>query len=118
MSILRAFVIIVLSGLVAAGLGGAIGLGLGTLIPGYYSAMFRRGGPPLPNEPAIGLALGLTQGLAAGLAIGCVVVLAVAIAVRRHVSAVTDQSAASAWAGGPRTLADAGQHRSHDVKKP
>ncbi len=79
--------------------GAVIGFLLGTLAPGYYSAMFRM---PLANEPAIGVGLGLTQGLVAGLVVGCLVVLAVAIASRRPFFSISAPRPEPDWTAPPR----------------
>jgi hypothetical protein len=99
MTVLRAFVIILVTGSSFGVAGAVIGFLLGTLAPGYYSAMFRM---PLANEPAIGVGLGLTQGLVAGLVVGCLVVLAVAIASRRPFFPSLEPRLGPAWTTPPR----------------
>jgi len=78
MTVLRGFLIVILSG-VAFGLGGGlIGFSLGRWMPGYYRAVFPGGREPWFDPVAVGLGQGLTQGLACGIAVGAVIVLAVA----------------------------------------
>jgi hypothetical protein len=97
MTVLRAFVIILGTGCGFGAAGALIGFLLGTVTPGYYSAMFRT---PLADEAAVGVGLGLTQGLIAGLVVGCIIVLAVAIASRLPFSLSLAQR--FAWTTPPR----------------
>lgn len=84
MTVLKGFLIIVLS-CVGFALGGAlIGYTLGVARPGYYRAVFSSGREPWFDPVAVGLGLGLTQGLIGGLVVGAVVVLAVAWHSSRH----------------------------------
>lgn len=78
MTVLKGFLIIILSGIAFAIGGGAIGYTLGVVMPGYYRAIFSSGREAWFDPVAVGLGLGLTQGLIAGLAVGSVIVLAVA----------------------------------------
>jgi hypothetical protein len=97
MTILRAFVIILGTACGFGTAGALIGYLLGTVTPGYYSAMFRT---TLANEAAVGVGLGLTQGLVAGLVVGSIVVLAVAIALRLPFSLSVGQR--PTWTAPPR----------------
>jgi hypothetical protein len=77
MTVLKGFVIVLLSG-IAFALGGAgIGYGLGTIMPDFYRATSPLGREPWFNPVHFGLGQGLTQGLVCGLAVGSVIVLAV-----------------------------------------
>ena len=79
MTVLRGFLIIVVSGIGFAPAGGLIGYALGRVAPAYYRGVFRRGEAPDFDPVQVGLGLGMTQGLIAGLLVGSVVVLAVAL---------------------------------------
>lgn len=77
MTVLRGFVITILSGIAFALLGGGIGYGLGKFAPGYYRFVFRVP-PEVRIDPAqAGIGLGITQGLVTGLFVGLLIVLAV-----------------------------------------
>jgi hypothetical protein len=78
MTVLKGFLIVLLSGLAFALVGALIGYTLGTAMPGYYRAMFRGSRDPEFDPVAVGVGQGLTQGLVGGMAVGAVIVLAVA----------------------------------------
>jgi hypothetical protein len=78
MTVLKGFLIVILSSLGFALAGALIGYTLGVALPGYYRAVFSSGREPWFEPVAVGLGLGLTQGLLCGVAVGAVVVLAVA----------------------------------------
>jgi hypothetical protein len=78
MSILRAYLIVFLSGIAGACFGGMVGYVMAVVLPGYYRGVFRAGGEVWFDPVQVGLGLGVTQGLLIGLALGAVVVLAVA----------------------------------------
>ncbi len=78
MSILRAYLIICLSGVAGVCAGGGIGYLLGIAVPGYYRGVFRAGGEAWFDPIQVGIGLGVSQGLPAGLAIGSLVVVVVA----------------------------------------
>jgi hypothetical protein len=65
-------------------LGALLGLGMATLLPDYYVAVFDLSPGARPERIAIGL--GLTQGIVAGIAVGLVIVVATAWAHRRRKS--------------------------------
>ena len=78
MTVVRGFVITIVSGLAFGLLGASMGFLLGKFAPDYYRTVFRIP-PEVPIDPAqAGLGLGVTQGLAAGLIIGLVIVVSVA----------------------------------------
>lgn len=78
MTILRGFVIALISGVSLAVLGGMAGYLLAILVPDYYRTVFRI--PPHAEIDVrhVGLALGITQGFTVGLLVGAGVVVAVA----------------------------------------
>ena len=78
MTVIKGFVIVILSGIAFALGGAAIGYTLGVAMPGYYRAVFSSGQEPWFDPVAVGLGLGLTQGLVCGVVVGAVIVLAVA----------------------------------------
>jgi hypothetical protein len=78
MTVVRGFLIIILSGLVFSLGGGSIGYALAVFVPGYYRSVFSSGREPWFDPVAVGVGLGLSQGLICGLVLGAVVVLAVA----------------------------------------
>lgn len=78
MTVLRAFAIIIASGVFFSLAGGLLGLLLGMAVPGYYRAVFRHGNEPLFNPVEVGAGLGATQGLPGGVIVGVLVVFAVA----------------------------------------
>ncbi len=78
MTVLKGFLIVILSGIAFATVGATIGYTLGTAMPGYYRAVYPSGKEAWFDPVAVGLGQGLTQGLVGGLAIGSVIVLAVA----------------------------------------
>ena len=78
MTVVRGFIVTIVSGLAFASIGGVLGYAMGTFAPDYYRIVFHIP-PGMELDPAqAGLGLGLTQGLAAGLVVGLVIVLAVA----------------------------------------
>lgn len=103
MSILRAFVTVLVSGVVGAALGTLIGYTLAVVTPGYYATVFP-GAARTPgfNPVEVGIGLGLSQGLIVGLVIGCVVVLAVAITSRFRAPAISTD-AVEAFDHAPRS---------------
>jgi hypothetical protein len=74
MTDLRAFVIIIGTGVGFALGGGLLGYSLGTAAPAYYRAVFRAGKDPSFDPVQVGLGLGTTQGLITGLILGAIVV--------------------------------------------
>jgi hypothetical protein len=82
MSVVRGFVIILVSGVCCGVVGGLLGSTLGVGAPAYYRGVFLRGNDPGFSPVEVGLGLGLTQGLICGLLIGSVIVLAVALSRR------------------------------------
>jgi hypothetical protein len=78
MTIVKGFLIVVLSAVAFAFGGAAIGYALGTAMPGYYRGVYPRGQEAWFDPVAVGLGQGLTQGVVCGVLVGCVVVLAVA----------------------------------------
>ena len=78
MTIIKGFLIIILSGIAFAVGGCLIGYGLARLAPGYYRGVLSSGRETWFDPVAVGIGLGLTQGLLCGLILGAVVVLAVA----------------------------------------
>jgi len=78
MTVTRAFVTILLSGLSFAVVGATLGTTLGLILPGYYRAVFSSAREQWFDPVAVGLGLGLSQGLVLGVVTGAVVVLAVA----------------------------------------
>jgi hypothetical protein len=78
MTVVRGFLIVILSGLAFGAAGAGIGYGLALAAPGYYRGVFNSGREPWFDPAAVGLGLGLTQGAICGVIVGCVIVLAVA----------------------------------------
>jgi len=78
MSLLRAYLIVCLSGVAGACAGAGIGYLLGTAAPGYYRAVFIAGGEAWFDPMHVGIGLGVTQGLPVGLVIGSLVVVVTA----------------------------------------
>lgn len=78
MTVVKGFLIILLSA-AAFGLGGGlIGYILGVWTPSYYRGVFISGREPWFDPVAVGLGLGVSQGLMCGVVAGVAVVLAVA----------------------------------------
>lgn len=77
-SLLRAYLIVCLSGVAGACAGSGIGYLLGTAAPGYYRGMFIAGGEAWFDPVHVAIGLGVTQGLPAGLAIGSLLVMVTA----------------------------------------
>jgi hypothetical protein len=77
-SVARAFLIVITSGVGFGTGGGGLGYVLGTTAPSYYRSVFRNGNDPTFNPVEVGLGLGVTQGVVAGVVVGCIIVLAVA----------------------------------------
>lgn len=75
MTVLKGFLIIILSGIAFGFGGGLIGYALAIAVPSYYRTVFRSGNFD-PRE--VGIGLGVTEGGVCGLGVGAVVVLAVA----------------------------------------
>jgi hypothetical protein len=82
MSVVRGFVVILVSGACFGVAGGILGLTLGVGTPAYYRGVFPRGNDPGFSPAEVGLGLGLTQGLICGLLIGSAIVLAAALSRR------------------------------------
>ncbi len=78
MTVERGFIITIISGLVFAAFGAALGYGIGTFAPDYYRIVLRVPPEMRFDTAQAGLGLGLTQGVAVGLVIGLVIVVAVA----------------------------------------
>lgn len=72
MTIMRAFVVLVLSTLLTGAIGGGIGYGMGRFNPGYYRGVFRGGDEPHFDPISVGVGLGLTQGIVGGVIVGVV----------------------------------------------
>ena len=78
MTILRGFIITIVSSVAFAGFGAMAGYILGSTVPDYYRTVFRIP-PGVPLNPIhAGIGLGVTQGFVAGLIIGLVIVVTVA----------------------------------------
>jgi predicted ribosomally synthesized peptide with SipW-like signal peptide len=78
MSVLRGFVITLISGISFAVIGAVAGYLLGSFAPDYYRVMFRVPPDVSFNVSHAGLGLGVTQGFAAGCVVGLVIVVTVA----------------------------------------
>ena len=78
MTVPRAFLITIASGLAFASAGALAGYGLGTIVPDYYRAVFRITPESAVNPAQVGAGLGATQGIAVGLTVGLVIVIVVA----------------------------------------
>jgi hypothetical protein len=77
-SLLRAYLILCLSGVTGACSGGGIGYLLGIATPGFYRGMFIAGGETEFNPVQVAIGLGVELGLPAGLVIGSLVVVTTA----------------------------------------
>jgi len=92
MTVVRGFVISIVSGLVFGCLGAVAGYLLGSLAPDYYRTVFRIP-PEVSLDPSqVGLGLGLIQGLGAGLILGLVIVVSVAWYDSRSSATLPDES--------------------------
>ena len=78
MSVVRGFVITIVSGLAFALFGGLAGGALGWAAPDYYRIVFDMRPEARFNAVQLGLGLGVTQGFGAGLIVGLAIVLIVA----------------------------------------
>lgn len=78
MSVVRGFVITIVSGLAFALFGGLAGAALGWAAPDYYRIVFGMRPDAQFNAVQLGLGLGVTQGFGAGLIVGLAIVLIVA----------------------------------------
>lgn len=83
LTFLRAFSIVIASGLGFGGAGAMIGVLLGVGVPSYYRGVFAEGDNPGFDPVQVGFGLGLSQGLICGVLVGMVVVLAVSHSRRR-----------------------------------
>jgi hypothetical protein len=106
MSVVRGFVIILVSGVFGGLVGGGLGFSLGVGTPAYYRGVFRGGNDPGFSPAEVGLGLGLTQGLICGLLIGSVIVLAVALS--RRPRPESDPAGLPSPSGGPAFARSAG----------
>ena len=78
MTVVRGFIITIMSSLAFAVFGGLAGVAIGLFMPNYYRMVFRIP-PDVPTDLVQGgLGLGLTQGFVAGIIIGLVIVVTVA----------------------------------------
>jgi hypothetical protein len=57
-----------------AAIGGGIGWGIGTFVPGYYRTVFRGGNEAWFDPISVGVGQGIGQGTAGGVVVGLVVV--------------------------------------------
>jgi len=78
MTVMRGFIISIISGIGFAAIGGMLGYALGVLAPDYYRIMFRIPTRYEGDLVQLGVGLGLTQGFAAGLLVGLAIVVVVA----------------------------------------
>jgi hypothetical protein len=79
MTVLRGFLIVILSGSAGGAIGALVGYILARVMPGYYRGVFgNAGNAPWFNPVEVAVGLGITQGMICGVVVGCVVVLAVA----------------------------------------
>jgi hypothetical protein len=106
MSVVRGFVIILVSGVFGGLVGGGLGFSLGVGTPAYYRGVFRGGNDPGFSPAEVGLGLGLTQGLICGLLMGSVIVLAVALS--RRPRPESDLAGLPSHPGGPAPARSAG----------
>ena len=96
MTVIRGFIIVVVSAIGFGAAGGGIGYLLGVLVPEYYRGVFKAGNNPVRimaefNPRDVGLGLGLAQGLLAGLLVGSIIVLAVALYATRTREGAKDE---------------------------
>jgi hypothetical protein len=77
MTVLRGFIIVILSAAGFGAVGGGIGFLLAVITPDYYGTVFRVQNRNAFNERDVGIGLGVSQGLIAGLVVGLAIVLAV-----------------------------------------
>lgn len=78
MSVMRGFVITIVSGLAFALFGGLAGAALGWAAPDYYRIVFGMRPDVQFNAVQLGMGLGITQGFGAGLIVGLAIVFIVA----------------------------------------
>ena len=77
MTVLRGFLITILSGVAFGVVGALIGYGLGVAAPDYYRIVFRMHPESQYDLPTFGLGVGLVQGAGVGIFVGVAIVLAV-----------------------------------------
>lgn len=75
-AVLRAYLVVCLSGLAGACAGCGVGYLLGAAAPGYYRGVFPVGGEAWFNPLHVGVGLGVSQGLLVGLVAGALVAVA------------------------------------------
>ena len=78
MTVIRGFIITIVSGVAGGLIGTGIGFLLGHFAPDYYRIVFRMPRSVELDPIQAGIGLGMTQGLAAGLVVGLVIVVTTA----------------------------------------
>lgn len=75
MTVIRGFVIVILSGLVFGGAGACIGWLLAVLAPDFYRAIFRMPPGSAIDPVQVGVGVGLVNGVMIGLGLGTIIVI-------------------------------------------
>jgi hypothetical protein len=70
----KAFLVVVASSVVFAAIGGIIGYGIGSYMPGYYRSVFENGSRADFNPVEVGIGQGITQGVVGGAIVGLALV--------------------------------------------